>query len=57
MIEQVLEKFPRRCPYCDAVLPDREEPEGPQEEREETCPHCGKTFIRVSPAWDTPETT
>ncbi len=51
--EQILEKYPRRCPYCDGILPDRDPPE--EGEKEEVCPHCGRAFIRVKPPWEEAE--
>lgn len=54
IIEQVLDRFPRRCPYCNEVLPDQGELlEG--NERKEVCPHCGRVFIRVRVSWDSPD--
>lgn len=50
--EQVLQKLPRRCPYCNKVLPDKDLPE--EGETGEVCPHCGKIFIRVKTSWDKP---
>ena len=47
MEEQVVQKLPRRCPYCDKVLPEKEIPAG-AEMREEMCPHCGRAFVRMS---------
>ncbi|GEM_PF-3752349 len=46
MDEQVIQRLPRRCPYCDGILPDRDDMPAAGEERE-TCPHCGKRFIRM----------
>ncbi len=49
-IEQVLGKFPRRCPYCDEILPDGILQEG-VDEGPIICPYCGRTFIRVKVPW------
>jgi transposase-like protein len=44
--EQVIQKFPRRCPYCDQPISyeplDLKVGENPVR-----CPSCKKTFIRV----------
>jgi len=48
--EMVVDKLPRRCPYCDGVLPDREVSD--VDEEKETCPHCGRVFIRARVSWD-----
>jgi DNA-directed RNA polymerase subunit RPC12/RpoP len=44
--EQVVQKFPYRCPYCDQPVSydryDLQEGETPVR-----CPSCGKTYIRV----------
>ena len=43
--ERIMQRFPRRCPYCDEVLPEGSAPAG--KTTEVACPHCGKVFIRV----------
>jgi DNA-directed RNA polymerase subunit RPC12/RpoP len=47
MEEQVIQKLPRRCPYCDEVLPEKEITTG-EEVEEEMCPYCGRVFVRLS---------
>ncbi len=44
--EQVVEKFPHRCPYCG--LPIRYDQFDLQDgENEIRCPSCGKIYIKV----------
>ncbi|MBW1659214.1 MAG: hypothetical protein JRJ48_01790 [Deltaproteobacteria bacterium] len=43
--EQVVQQLPRRCPYCDEVLP--QEVGSDKDVKEERCPHCGKVFVRM----------
>jgi transposase-like protein len=45
--EQIVQKFPRRCPYCERELVE----DGSLAKRgreEQICPHCGKVFVRLS---------
>jgi hypothetical protein len=50
--EQVVEKFPRRCPYCDEILPRPNLPDRETRELRETCPFCDRVFVRVHIPWD-----
>ncbi len=44
--EQVVQKLPRRCPYCDGVL--EKDPAMDGKKSEEICPHCGRIIVRLS---------
>lgn len=44
--EQIIQKLPRRCPYCDRILKDDFERKG--ERVEEICPYCGRVIVRLS---------
>jgi DNA-directed RNA polymerase subunit RPC12/RpoP len=46
MEERIIQKLPRRCPYCDEVIPEEVNPG--EDRREERCPHCGRVFVRMS---------
>jgi uncharacterized Zn-finger protein len=44
--EQIVQKFPHRCPYCDQpIYYDSFALEAG--ENEITCPSCKKTFIKI----------
>jgi len=47
--EQIVQKFPHRCPYCDQIIAyetfDLKEGENAIQ-----CPSCQKTYIKVIPA-------
>jgi len=44
--EQVIQKFPHRCPYCDQPMSYDDFHLKPGE-NEVTCPSCKETFVKV----------
>jgi hypothetical protein len=44
--EQVIQKFPRRCPYCDQPI-SYEKYDLKVGENEIQCPSCKKIYIKV----------
>ena len=44
--EQVVQKFPHRCPYCDAIV-SYEKVDLKTGENEIVCLSCKKTYIKV----------
>ena len=44
--EQVIQKFPHRCPYCDQPITYEDLDLRPGE-NEINCPSCKRTYIRV----------
>ncbi|NIA10534.1 MAG: hypothetical protein GWP10_12590 [Nitrospiraceae bacterium] len=51
-VEQVVDRFPRRCPYCEEILPKPTLPDQETRELRETCPFCERVFVRVHIPWD-----
>jgi uncharacterized protein YbaR (Trm112 family) len=47
-LEQVIQKFPYRCPYCEQPITYDDLNLKPGE-NEITCPFCKKTYIRIVP--------
>ena len=44
--EQVLQKFPYRCPYCDQPVSYKAS-DLRKGENTVQCPSCGKTYLKV----------
>lgn len=44
--EQIVQKFPHRCPYCEEVI-SYEEMDLKEGENEIECPSCKKKYIKV----------
>lgn len=44
--EQVVQKFPHRCPYCDQII-SYDEIELKRGENEIECPSCRKIYIYI----------
>jgi NAD-dependent DNA ligase len=44
--EQIVQEFPRRCPYCDQVV-SYENDKLKEGENEIECPSCMKKYIKV----------
>jgi predicted Zn finger-like uncharacterized protein len=46
--EQVIQKFPYQCPYCDEPI-SYDDLELRPGENEVKCPSCKKTYIKIVP--------
>jgi uncharacterized Zn-finger protein len=46
--EQVIQKFPNRCPYCDEVI-SYEDFRLDEGENEVKCPSCKNRYIKIVP--------
>jgi uncharacterized C2H2 Zn-finger protein len=46
--EQIIQEFPRRCPYCDRIV-SYENCELKEGENEIKCPSCGMIYIKIVP--------
>ena len=44
--EQIVQKFPYRCPYCDQIV-SYDQSNLKAGENEVRCPFCRKTYIKV----------
>lgn len=44
--EQVIQKFPHRCPYCDQIV-SYEKMDLKSGENEIKCPWCNRKYIKV----------
>jgi transposase-like protein len=44
--EQVVQKFPHRCPYCDQII-SYEKFDLKVGENEIVCPSCKRTYIKL----------